>query len=117
MTRCKKCGGIYPDGTKICGSCGGRMRTLRIPPTKKDSPEKLPENPLQEYPYTLNRPPSREPAPEHIAARNVPKCPTCGSENVKRIGKLSRLVSVKMWGAASDKLGKTMECGNCGYKW
>lgn len=47
----------------------------------------------------------------------IPKCPTCGSTNVQRISTASRLGSTLFWGLASDKIGKTMECKNCGYKW
>ena len=47
----------------------------------------------------------------------VPKCPTCGSKNVQKITNSSRFGSTLVWGIASDKIGKTMECKNCGYKW
>lgn len=47
----------------------------------------------------------------------VPKCPTCGSTNVQRISTASRLGSAMLFGLASSKIGKTMECKNCGYKW
>ena len=47
----------------------------------------------------------------------VPKCPTCGSTNVQRISTASRLGSTMLFGLASSKIGKTMECKNCGYKW
>lgn len=49
--------------------------------------------------------------------KNVPKCPTCGSTNVEKIGALERGISVTAWGLFSSKLGKTMKCKNCGYKW
>ena len=46
-----------------------------------------------------------------------PKCPTCGSTAVKRIGFVERAVSVELLGLWSSKLGKTMSCKNCGAKW
>lgn len=46
-----------------------------------------------------------------------PKCPTCNSTNIKKISTGSRLMSVGVFGLASSKIGKTMECKNCGYKW
>lgn len=49
--------------------------------------------------------------------KNIPKCPTCGSTNVEKIGTLERGISVTAWGLFSSKLGKTMKCKNCGYKW
>lgn len=48
-----------------------------------------------------------------------PKCPTCGSTNIRKISNLSRSTSFLVHGLASSKMGKTMECLNpkCGYKW
>lgn len=48
---------------------------------------------------------------------NAPKCPTCGSTNVQKIGTVERGVSVAAFGLFSGKLGKTMKCNHCGYKW
>lgn len=48
---------------------------------------------------------------------NIPKCPTCGSTNIKKISSTKRFVSTGLFGLASSNIGKTMECKNCGYKW
>lgn len=48
---------------------------------------------------------------------NMPKCITCGSTNIKRISTGNRLISVGLFGLASGKIAKTMECRSCGYKW
>lgn len=48
---------------------------------------------------------------------NVPKCPTCGSTNIKKISTTNRTISVATAGLASSKIGKQFECKNCGYKW
>lgn len=55
--------------------------------------------------------------PKPQPKKNIPKCPTCGSTNVEKIGTLERGISVTAWGLFSSKLGKTMKCKNCGYKW
>ncbi len=49
--------------------------------------------------------------------KNVPKCPTCGSTNIKRITTLNRAVSVGTLGLLSGKIGKNYECLNCKAKW
>jgi hypothetical protein len=49
--------------------------------------------------------------------KNIPKCPTCGSTNIKRITGTKRWFSTGLFGLASSNVGKTMECKNCGYKW
>lgn len=45
------------------------------------------------------------------------KCPSCGSRNVQKVSSINRAKSIFFWGLASDKIGKTRECKNCGYKW
>lgn len=49
--------------------------------------------------------------------QNVPKCPTCGSTNIKHITTLNRAVSVGILGLLSGKIGKNYECLNCKAKW
>ena len=46
-----------------------------------------------------------------------PKCPTCGSTNIKKISSTKRWLSTGIFGLASSNIGKTMVCGSCGYKW
>lgn len=48
---------------------------------------------------------------------NIPKCPTCGSTNVKRITTANRAVSVLTLGILSGKIGKNYECLDCKAKW
>lgn len=48
---------------------------------------------------------------------NIPKCPTCGSTNIKKISGTKRYVSTGLFGLGSSNVGKTMECNNCHYKW
>jgi hypothetical protein len=54
---------------------------------------------------------------QSLQQRNVPKCPTCGSTNISKIGTLNRMASVGFFGLASSKIGKTQKCNNCGYTW
>lgn len=48
---------------------------------------------------------------------NVPKCPTCQSTNIKKIGTGERVASVAMMGIFSKKINKSFKCKNCGYTW
>lgn len=52
----------------------------------------------------------------HVMDR-YPKCPHCGSTNISKISTTSRMISTGLFGLASSKIGKTMECKKCGYKW
>ena len=47
----------------------------------------------------------------------VPRCPTCGSTNIKKISGTKRWVTKGMFGLGSSNVGKTMQCNSCGYKW
>lgn len=48
---------------------------------------------------------------------NKPKCPTCGSTNIKRITGVERAGSVGFFGLFSKKINKSFECNNCKYTW
>lgn len=48
---------------------------------------------------------------------NKPKCPTCGSTNIKKMGGIERGASIAAFGLFSKKINKTFKCGNCGYTW
>lgn len=49
--------------------------------------------------------------------RNTPKCPTCKSTRIQKIGSLERGASIIGFGLFSKKLNKTFKCNNCGYMW
>ncbi len=44
-------------------------------------------------------------------------CPSCGMKAGHEFGKIEKGASIGFWGIYSDKLGKTYQCANCGYKW
>lgn len=48
---------------------------------------------------------------------NTPKCPTCGSSNIRKISTGERMVSVGMLGLFSKKISKSFKCNSCGYTW
>lgn len=47
----------------------------------------------------------------------IPKCPTCGSADVKPIGSGERTLSVITFGLLSNKINKSYKCLNCKYTW
>ncbi len=54
---------------------------------------------------------------ELIKQQNTPKCPTCGSTNIRHISTLDRATSILALGIFSSKIGKNYECLNCKAKW
>lgn len=47
----------------------------------------------------------------------VPKCPTCQSTNIRKMGGVERGASIAAFGIFSKKINKTFKCNNCGYTW
>ena len=48
---------------------------------------------------------------------NIPKCPTCGSANIKKIPTLSKITGAALFGLFSKTARSQFECQNCHYKW
>lgn len=46
----------------------------------------------------------------------VPKCPTCGSPDLRKISATSKALDVAFWGFAAGKPKKTYHCNNCDYE-
>lgn len=65
----------------------------------------------------LNKPDPSLSAWEIQQANCVPRCPTCGSTNVKPISGLERGTSIMGLGIFSRKINKTYKCLNCKYMW
>ena len=53
---------------------------------------------------------------EAAKPKYVPKCPTCGSPDLEKIGTASKVLDVAFWGFASGKVKKTYHCNNCDYE-
>ncbi len=49
--------------------------------------------------------------------KNMPKCPTCSSINIRKISVTSKVASVAMWGVLSRKVYKQWHCDTCGSEW
>lgn len=47
----------------------------------------------------------------------VPKCPTCGSTDIRKISTTSKAVSVGLFGIFSSKIRKQFHCNSCKYEW
>lgn len=56
-------------------------------------------------------------AQKAAAESSKPKCPTCGSTNVKPITGTERAMSVIGFGLFSKKIGKSYKCLNCKCTW
>jgi DNA-directed RNA polymerase subunit RPC12/RpoP len=69
---------------------------------------------------TCNKPLVSEEEYRKIKANpNIPKCPTCGSTNIRHISSTERGVNAVMFGFFGNKRKCQFEClnPNCRYRW
>lgn len=140
---CKKCGRIvimFESDKKICDCCKNVVYPIpeeyckdkySIDPNKKEKFIEEYVKPSPEFdPYLFEHRDeilTREnmkfrAALAHGASileeqSRVPKCPTCGSTNIRRMGGVERGASIAAFGIFSKKINKTFKCGSCGYTW
>ena len=55
--------------------------------------------------------------PDSAFYANIPKCPTCQSTNIRKMGGVERGASIWAFGLFSKKINKTFKCNSCGYTW
>ena len=93
---CPACGHKVSNYARACPNCG---------------------HPIADTPQVA-APSTPAPAPAIPAPQSAtPRCPTCGSTDIKKLDSLDRTVSTAVWGIASGKIGKQFKCRNCGYMW
>lgn len=116
--KCKTCGST--DIVKLTISVQEVLELLKI---SKDINFILAMNELKEkdiIEFNLKMSQFKQSVPQEkqsTQSTNIPKCPTCGSTNIKKISAGTRYVSTGLFGLGSSNVGKTMCCNNCGYKW
>lgn len=54
---------------------------------------------------------------ERVRQQYKPKCPTCGSSNLKKFTDASKAIDTLIFGRFGTKRYKTFHCNNCGYEW
>lgn len=99
MKECPKCKTKYNDYDQYCLKCNYKLQFIQNSEIVDYSPN---SNLIDKPQYQQS---------------NKPKCPTCGSTNVKHISTLNRAVSIGVFGLFSSKIGKNYECLHCKAKW
>lgn len=91
MKYCKKCGigAVHSDSAKRCAICGGTDFEHDEFATRQRQQKQIEED------------------------LRIPKCPICGSTNLKKLSAINRGISFGIFGFASNKVGKTYECQKC----
>ena len=99
---CIICQNVYEDeNIKCCPNCKNIPKWM---PTLCD---------YDEYEVIANK------AQEPDQPSNLPKCPTCGSTNIRHISSTERGVNAVMFGFFGNKRKCQFEClnPNCRYRW
>lgn len=137
MYECQVCGYVVENSVPdICPVCGSSNRfidqDIRILKQLKCSQElinamqKLKENDIIEYELKMSQ--FRNQYDQKIELEisnrravnnflNEPKCPTCGSTNIQKIGVGSKALGAIGFGLFSKTARSTFKCNNCGHKW
>lgn len=145
MKICLSCGSKYPDDYSICYDCDLQMIDSEIAYELKNygasNPEMLKKYPeecrivldyerrQEEHKREIVEKYKSQPVTvryQHIPriekaepTKNVPKCPTCGSTNIRRISTAEKATGVILFGIFSNKRKYQFECQNpnCKFKW
>lgn len=102
VKKCKNCKRKYPKIFIKCPKCNQQLIKLSTENKQLDKQVNEIKKEIQKYQEKQS---------------NIPKCPTCGSTNVKHISTLNRAVSIGVFGLFSSKIGKNYECLHCKAKW
>lgn len=131
ISYCPRCDKYVERFAWFCLFCGGMVPKVSVwekwddakrQEFFKDSPHYDPPRPTNdkaelEKAEAFDKQIKEELAQEAELAKYVPKCPTCGSPDLEKIGTASKVLDVAFWGFASGKVKKTFHCRNCGYEW
>lgn len=102
---CPFCNIKYKD------SITGTIKEIYAYPENHPELKESPEFSQEAYNKRINY------VPYEYPTVNTPKCPTCGSTNIRKISGVERGASIAVFGLFSKKINKTFKCGNCGYTW
>lgn len=103
---------IVRNGGKILCKCGNRCQSGTVGYKEIKYP-----NNKNNIIYTSRQSQIAQANAQAQELLNKPKCPTCGSTNIKKIGGIERGASIAAFGIFSKKINKTFKCNNCGYTW
>ena len=105
MYQCPNCGRTYSEFQNVyyCGNCNYKL-------LKQEDIKNINNPNLSKREYKVVGTVVDPTKPQ-------PKCPTCQSTNIRKMGGVERGVSSYAFGLFSKKINKTFKCQNCGYTW
>lgn len=117
LTNCPNCGGEFvnidfpAEDLSVIMSISGDIDFI-------EAMIKLRQDDIVEYQLKISQFRNQAEQLKQQQESSKPKCPTCGSANLKKISGLSKAGSVALWGIfATSRTSKTWHCNNCGTEW
>lgn len=119
MKICNHCNCYYEDCDLYCLKCNRPLE-------KYDKKDNESENDLLKRSWNKNKGISiteynipKIKSKQTLGETNLPKCPTCGSTNIRHISSTERGVNTVMFGIFGNKRKCQFECQNpqCKYRW
>lgn len=135
MKECPKCHKKFDNNIKFCPVCGYKDDGINNNIVKKDNDNnefKICPKCNKSYPYLIdhcaecgyttqaykNRMKKlQEDIEKPVIKKNIPKCPTCNSTNIRKISTTRKVAGVIGFGLLSKTAKSQFECKDCGYKW
>lgn len=102
VKKCKNCKRKYPKIFIKCPKCNQQLIKLSTENKQLDKQVNEIKKEIQEYQENQS---------------NIPKCPTCGSTNVRPITIAKKATGFVLAGVFSSNFGKSYECLHCKAKW
>ena len=105
MYQCPNCGRTYSEFQNVyyCGNCNYKL-------LKQEDIKNINNPNLSKREYKVVGTVVDPTKPQ-------PKCPTCQSTNIRKMGGIERGISIYAFGIFSKRINKTFKCQNCGYTW
>lgn len=72
---------------------------------------------LEKHTTVDHRTKTLEKQQESSISDSTPKCPTCGSTNIKKISSTVKATNTVLFGIFGNKRKKQFHCEACGYEW
>lgn len=119
MKICNHCNRYYEDSDIYCLKCNRPLK-------KYDKKDDESENDLLKRSWSKKEGASitentisKIKAQQKLDKQNLPKCPTCGTTNIRHISSTERGVNAVMFGFFGNKRKCQFEClnPNCRYRW
>ena len=132
MRECPRCHKKFNNDIKFCSVCGYKDDYINNR-TKNDNNEfKTCPRCNKQYPYLIDHCNEcgystlayknkmrklQEDVEKPVVQKNIPKCPTCSSTNIRKISTTRKVAGAIGFGLLSKTAKSQFECKDCGYKW